>query len=61
MRDNKDWRFVMKAYKEMTREELLTLKVPTKDNANRTLLEKHLSDYTAKNSFDYFISNISLE
>jgi DNA-binding transcriptional MocR family regulator len=26
MRDNKDWRFVMKAYKEMTREELLTLK-----------------------------------
>ncbi len=36
-------------------EELLTVKVPTRDNANRTLLEKHLSDYTAKNSFDYFI------
>ena len=35
--------------------ELLTVKVPTKDNANRTLLEKHLTDYTAKNSFDYFI------
>lgn len=36
-------------------EELLTVKMPTKDNANRTLLEKHLTDYTAKNSFDYFI------
>ena len=35
--------------------ELLTVKAPTKENANRTLLEKHLSDYTAKNSFDYFI------
>ena len=30
-------------------------KAPTKDNPNRTLLEKHLTDYTAKNSFDYFI------
>ena len=36
-------------------EEVLTAKAPTKDNPNRTLLEKHLSDYTAKNSFDYFI------
>ena len=36
-------------------EELLTVKMPTKDNADRTLLEKHLTDYTAKNSFDYFI------
>ena len=36
-------------------EELLTVKIPTKDNPNRTLLEKHLTDYTAKNSFDYFI------
>ena len=36
-------------------EEVLTAKAPTKDNANRTLLEKHLTDYTAKNSFDYFI------
>lgn len=35
--------------------ELLNVKSPTKDNANRTLLEKHLTDYTAKNSFDYFI------
>ena len=36
-------------------EELLIVKAPTKDNPNRTLLEKHLTDYTAKNSFDYFI------
>ena len=36
-------------------EELLNVKAPTKDNPNRTLLEKHLTDYTAKNSFDYFI------
>ena len=35
--------------------ELLDMKAPTKDNPNRTLLEKHLTDYTAKNSFDYFI------
>lgn len=28
---------------------------PTANDANRTLLEKHLTDYTAKNSFDYFI------
>lgn len=36
-------------------EEVLTAKASTKDNPNRTLLEKHLTDYTAKNSFDYFI------
>ncbi len=36
-------------------EEMLTAKAPTKDNPNRALLEKHLTDYTAKNSFDYFI------
>ena len=35
--------------------ELLTVKSPTDKNANRTQLEKHLTDYTAKNSFDYFI------
>ena len=35
--------------------EMLTAKAPTKDNPNCTLLEKHLTDYTAKNSFDYFI------
>lgn len=28
---------------------------PTKANTKRTLLEKHINDYTAKNSFDYFI------
>jgi adenine-specific DNA-methyltransferase len=29
--------------------------IPTKANPKRTLLDKHLTDYTAKNSFDYFI------
>ena len=28
---------------------------PTEKNANRTLLEKHLTDYTARHTFDYFI------
>ena len=28
---------------------------PTEGNPNRTLLEKHLADYTAKNTADYFI------
>ena len=36
-------------------EELLTVKASTNKEPNRTLLEKHLTDYTAKNSFDYFI------
>jgi adenine-specific DNA-methyltransferase len=36
-------------------EELQTVKAPTAKEPNRTLLEKHLTDYTAKNSFDYFI------
>ena len=36
-------------------DELLTVKAPTNKEPNRTLLEKHLTDYTAKNSFDYFI------
>ncbi|MDR7074743.1 site-specific DNA-methyltransferase [Fictibacillus barbaricus] len=35
-------------------EELKTVS-PTEKNKNRTLIEKHLNDYTAKNSFDYFI------
>ncbi|EKC71277.1 type III restriction-modification system methylation subunit, partial [human gut metagenome] len=30
-------------------------KVPTEKNKERTLLMKHLQDYTAKNNFDYFI------
>jgi adenine-specific DNA-methyltransferase len=33
----------------------LAAKAPTEKNSNRTLLEKHLGDYTARNSFDYFI------
>ncbi|SFW36041.1 adenine-specific DNA-methyltransferase [Prevotellaceae bacterium HUN156] len=36
-------------------EEMLTTKAPTQKEPNRTLLEQHLTDYTAKNSFDYFI------
>ncbi len=28
---------------------------PTEKNKNRTLLEKHINDFTARNSFDYFI------
>ncbi|MBQ0057402.1 MAG: site-specific DNA-methyltransferase [Bacteroidales bacterium] len=35
--------------------ELITTLCPTEKNKKRTLLEKHLTDYTAKNSFDYFI------
>jgi adenine-specific DNA-methyltransferase len=33
----------------------LRTKAPTEKDAGRTLLEKHLGDYTARNSFDYFI------
>lgn len=33
----------------------LATKQPTEKNPNRTTLERHLTDYTAKNSFDYFI------
>ncbi len=35
--------------------ELLKQKAPTENNPVRTLLEKHLNDYTARNTFDYFI------
>jgi len=35
--------------------ELLRQKAPTDKNPDRTLLEKHLNDYTARNTFDYFI------
>jgi adenine-specific DNA-methyltransferase len=28
---------------------------PTEGNKNRTIFEKHLNDYTSRNSFDYFI------
>ncbi len=34
--------------------EVFTLK-PTEKNKKRTLLGKHINDYTARNSFDYFI------
>ncbi|WP_223583090.1 site-specific DNA-methyltransferase [Sphingobacterium sp. GVS05A] len=30
-------------------------KAPTEKNKNRTLIEKHLSDFISRNSFDYFI------
>jgi adenine-specific DNA-methyltransferase len=33
----------------------LTAACPTDTNAKRTLLEKHLSAYTARNTFDYFV------
>ena len=33
----------------------LSTKIPTEKNPDRTLLEKHLTDYTARNTFDYFI------
>ena len=33
----------------------LAERCPTEKNPNRTLLEKHLSDYTQKNTADYFI------
>ncbi|MDV7341580.1 DNA methyltransferase [Terasakiella sp. A23] len=35
--------------------EALSANVGTDKNKDRTVLEKHLTDYTAKNSFDYFI------
>ena len=34
---------------------LLTASAPTGNNPERTVLDKHLAAYTAKNSFDYFI------
>ena len=33
----------------------LSKPAPTKTNPNRTVLEKHLTQYTARNTFDYFI------
>jgi adenine-specific DNA-methyltransferase len=33
----------------------LSVLAPTEKNRKRTLLEKHLTDYTARNTFDYFI------
>ncbi|WP_339671686.1 DNA methyltransferase [Dasania marina] len=34
---------------------LLKTPAPTEKDAKRTILEKHLNDYTARNTFDYFI------
>jgi len=34
---------------------LLSAPAPTKSNPKRTVLEKHLTQYTARNTFDYFI------
>ena len=34
---------------------LLATLAPTESNPDRTMLDKHLATYTAKNSFDYFI------
>ena len=36
-------------------EDALRAPMPTDSNPGRTTLEKHLGDYTARNSFDYFI------
>ena len=33
----------------------IATRAPTDKNPDRTLLDKHLSDYTARNTFDYFI------
>ncbi|HEV7681273.1 MAG TPA: DNA methyltransferase [Pyrinomonadaceae bacterium] len=33
----------------------LATRAPTEKNKDRTVLERHLTDYTAKNTFDYFI------
>lgn len=33
----------------------IAVKVPTEKNPDRTLLDKRLADYTARNTFDYFI------
>ncbi|MCB9951390.1 MAG: site-specific DNA-methyltransferase [Planctomycetaceae bacterium] len=40
-------------FEEWTRE--LSKPAPTKSNPKRTVLEKHLTQYTARNTFDYFI------
>lgn len=45
--------FEAKGFEEWVRE--LSKLAPTKSNPSRTVLEKHLTQYTAKNTFDYFI------
>jgi adenine-specific DNA-methyltransferase len=53
---NKEAAVKILSFKDVTKwsNELSAL-LPTEKNKDRTLLEKHLNDYTAKNSFDYFI------
>ena len=54
-------RIVQRIVEELSDEKLaswqwqLSAKAPTEKNPNRTVLEKHLSDYTKRNTFDYFI------
>ncbi|MFD0976816.1 site-specific DNA-methyltransferase [Salinimicrobium gaetbulicola] len=56
----KQEKLIEKAHKELSGkipqnfQEVFALK-PTEKNKKRTLLEKHINDYTARNSFDYFI------
>lgn len=45
--------FAQKGYADWLN--LLRKPAPTEANPKRTLLEKHLNDYTARNTFDYFI------
>ncbi|NJN77039.1 MAG: site-specific DNA-methyltransferase, partial [Saprospiraceae bacterium] len=33
----------------------ILIKAPTEANKDRTLIEKHINDFTARNTFDYFI------
>ena len=48
-----EYLYSSETYKEWMKE-LQTLS-PTEKNKKRTLLEKYLNDYTARNTFDYFI------
>ena len=54
-------RIVQRIVEELSDEKLaswqrqLSAKAPTEKNPERTVLEKHLSDYTRRNTFDYFI------
>ena len=43
----------VEGFEEWVRE--LSKPAPTKANPNRTVLERHLTQYTARNTFDYFI------
>jgi len=45
----------LKSRELATWQSLLLVLAPTDKNPERTVLEKHLSDYTRRNTFDYFI------